>query len=117
MTTDGKVHILDESLKKVEDSFAVGFTGLTISSLTADDKYIYVSYTKDGEPSIPIDIFTWDGEKVASFSVGSFQLFPVSGSRAFNVQAIYMHNGQLHAGVCGWGTDSKYYHDWIVSMG
>ena len=117
LTTDGKVHILDEALNKVENSFAVGFTGLSLSSLAADDKYIYVSYTKDGEPSIPIDIFTWDGEKVGSFSVGSFQLFPVSGSRAFNVQAIYLHNGQLHAGVCGWGTDSKYYHDWLISMG
>jgi hypothetical protein len=116
MTTDSKVHILDENLNKAEESFDIGFAGLTISSLAADEKFIYVNYTKDGEPSIPIEIYTWDGENVGSFSVGSFQLFPASGSKSFNVQSIYLHNGQLHVGVCGWGTDSKYYHDWLVPI-
>ena len=117
MTTDSMVHILDENLNKVEESFAIGYTGLILASLAADDKYIYVNYTKDAEPAIPIEVYTWEGEKVGSFSVGSFQLFPASGSRAYNVQSMYIHDGILHVGVCGWGTDSKYYHDWIVSLG
>jgi hypothetical protein len=110
------INRLDENLN-VDKSFNVGYAGLTISSLAADGKYIYVNYTKDAEPAIPVEVYTWEGQKVGSFSVGSFQLFPISGSRSYNVQAIYIHNGQLHAGVCGWGTDSKYYHDWIISMG
>lgn len=117
LTKDGKVHILDESMTKVADSFTVGYTGLSVASLTADDKYIYVNYSKNAEPAIPIEVYTWEGQKVGSFSVGSFQLFPASGSRLFNVQSIFIHNGQLHIGVCGWGSDSKYYHDWLISMG
>ncbi len=117
MTNDSKVHLLDENLNKVADSFSIGYSGLSICSLVADEKYIYVNYTKDAEPAIPIELYTWEGEKVGEFSVGSFQLFPVSGSRLYGVQSIFIHNGQMHIGVCGWGTDSKYYHDWLISMG
>lgn len=117
MTKDGKLYMLDENLNEVADSVTLGYSGLSISSLTADEKYIYVNYTKDAEPIIPIEVYTWDGVKVGTFSVGSFQLFPASGSTAYNVQSIFLHNGELHIGVCGWGTDSKYYHDWIISMG
>jgi hypothetical protein len=88
-----------------------------VSSLTADEKFIYVNYNNDGTGTIPVDVYTWEGVKVNTFMVGNFQLFPISGSLAFNTQALFLHNGNLHLSVCGWGTDSKYYHDWIIAIG
>ena len=86
----------------------------TTSSVAADDKFIYVNYNKDGAGTVAIDVFTFDGVKVTTLSVGNFQLFPQSGSKVFNTQALFFHNGVLNMSVCGWGTDSKYYHDWTI---
>ena len=111
LTKNGKLHIINEDLSASVRDIALKNGSSSPSSVTCDDKYIYVSYK--ASTTVPVDVYTWDGEKVGSISVSGFTL----GSGVdFNVQAIFFMDGKLHASVCSWTSGHMVYHDWIVEI-
>ena len=83
----------------------------TISSLTADDKYIYVSFRSDGQTNIPIETYDWNGNHVASCAPNSAS-YPADG---FNVQSLFEYNGSMYATVCSFGTAGYYMYVWAIT--
>lgn len=111
ITKEKKLHILNDDLTVYTGNISVVNGSAGGYSATSDDKFIYISYLTGR--TILVDVFTWDGEKVDRVSVNGFAL---GSETKFNVQAIYMHGGQLHAAVCAWGTTYKEaFFDWIVT--
>lgn len=111
ITKDGKLHIINEDLSADVKNIALDKLGEGPVSVTSDEKYIYVSYKSTS--TVPVDVFTWNGEKVGSFSISGFGL---GTDVNFNVQAIFFMNGEMHATVCSWTTNYMVYHDWIVDI-
>ena len=112
ITKEKQLYILDESLSVVAGNISVVNGTAGANSVTSDDKFIYVSYM-DGLNTI-IDVFTWDGEIVDRVNVGGFAL---GTETKFNVQAIFVHDGQIHVAVCSWGTTYKEaFFDWTVTI-
>ena len=77
------------------------------SSLTSDDKYLYVSYVANGQTVVPVDVFTWDGVKVGTIEITGVNL---SGTTDYNVQSVFMHDNELYAVVCTWILNKMYCH-------
>lgn len=111
LTTDKKLHILNEDLSASVKGIALSNGSAAPSSVTCDEKFIYVSYKASA--TVPVDVYTWNGEKVGSFSITGFGL----GSNVeFNVQAMHFIGDELHATVCSWTTGHMQYHDWLVNV-
>lgn len=111
ITKENKLHILNSDLTALASDISAVNGSAAASSVTSDDKFIYVSYM-DGR-NVLVDVYTWLGEKVDRISVTGF----VFGTETkYNVQAIFMHDGQLHAAVCSWGTTYKNaFFDWVIN--
>lgn len=117
----GRYAYLSQSTLTIADNLgnalnrvSIAKSGWATSSVAADDKYIFVSYTLNNKVQIPVDVYTWDGVLVASLSVGDFGL----GSNIdFNVQSLYIHNGILHASVCSWTNGANKFYDWTINIG
>lgn len=92
-------------------------SGWAASAVAADEKYIFVSYTSNNKSSIPLDIYTWDGSLVTSLTMDGFSL-GMNGEKNinFNVQAIFIHKGELHASVCSWDQGYMKYNDWTIKV-
>ena len=97
--------------KAIKTSIALGYTGMKASAVTADDKYIYVSYCVNNQAEVPVDVFDWDGNKVATMSFTGVSL-GMNGDKPhnFNVQAITVINGDIYASVCTWDSGKSYYY-------
>lgn len=120
----GRYAVMSESELIITDNNAnelsrksITKSGWTASSITADEKYIFVSYTTNNNGNIPVDMYTWDGQLVSSLTINGFTL-GVSSEKAvrFNVQALFIHKGVLHASVCSWDSGFNKYHDWTVKI-
>lgn len=109
---DGKVVITDENKNVLVDniSLALNQGGFSVSSLTADDKYIYVSYVRNNANNVPFKVFTWDGKLVSTTSINGVTLGTNgTADRNFNLQTVFTHNDKIYASVCSWDNGSKYY--------
>lgn len=120
----GRYAVMSESELIITDNNAnelsrksITKSGWKASSITADEKYIFVSYTINNNGNIPVDMYTWDGQLVSSLTINGFTL-GVSSEKAvnFNVQALFIHKGVLHASVCSWDSGFNKYHDWTVKI-
>ena len=114
ITAGRKIHILNSASIAYDKIQAVALNN-DVSSITSDDKFIYVSYkAADGVGNINVDVFTWDGEKVGSVNVSGVKL---DDETTFNVQSIYMHEGQLYAAISSWGSrNNKCFFTWVVDV-
>ena len=110
LMADGKLIITDENKNVLVDNISLSQSGFAASSLTADNKYIYVSYVTNNASNIPFKVYTWDGKLVLSTTINGFTL-GMNGekNKNFNVQAIFTHNDKMYASVCSWDSGSKYY--------
>lgn len=106
----GDAYILDENGKFVDVLFPWKSGGWKNADVTGDDNYFYVLYNKTKE-SLVMDVYRYDGSLATSLSASGIR---VSGNVNFNVQSIFFHNGDLHAGVCSWQEGHLVYHDWVA---
>ena len=114
ITTDSKLHILNENLSASVKNITLKNGSLAPTSVCADGKFIYVNYKNGNNKTVnSVDVYTWDGEKVGSFDISGFTL---GTDVNFNVQGIFFVDGELHATVCSWDTGYMKYHDWIVNI-
>ncbi|HBK01747.1 MAG TPA: hypothetical protein DDY77_01780 [Clostridiales bacterium] len=94
----GKLNILSGSGVKIATDIAVA----NAKSVTADDKYVYVVRSANKWDNNPIEIFTWDGVKVGTLGVSGYESnATLAAENWFNVQGVYMHNGNLYCVVAG----------------
>lgn len=84
-----------------------------VSSVATDDKYIYVNYSVNGQSNYPVDLYTWNGEKVTTFTFENFALG--DAGKNYNVQAMFFHNGSLHFSIASWTGNYMRYHLWKAS--
>lgn len=126
-TTDSKLRIIDAAGNKVGEEISLSYTGMRPSSVAADGKYVYVSYFVNKQGTLPIDVFDWNGTKKTTMAIdginlGTYQNTTDTGTTTvlynYNVQAIYYHNGQMHASVCTWSTGGReaMFYDWTISV-
>lgn len=87
-------------------------SGYKVGSVASDDKYIYVNYTKNGQPVVPIDIFTWDGTLVKRIEVTGINF---GQSTQYNAQSLFVCDGQLRVIICNWESGSKV-NEWVVQI-
>lgn len=102
-----RVRICSETGAKELESETLAYSGMNPSSLTSDDKYLYVSYVANGQTVVPVDVFTWDGVKVGTIEITGVNL---SGTTDYNVQSVFMHDNELYAVVCTWILNKMYCH-------
>ena len=124
MTAAGKLTIIDGEGKRIGEETSLARAGYTASSVYGDENYIYVSYKNNFQPVLPIDVFTWDGVKVRTLEIPGIDLgtYVAADGKTpqnnYNIQAVYTHNGQLHASVCTWTNASSTvptaYYDWTL---
>lgn len=85
--------------------------GMKVTSVTGDDKYIYVAYSANNQQNVPFDIYTWDGTYVGTGAPEGVHLredIDDEGSdQPYNIQAIFFHEGEMFATFCSW-TGSGY---------
>ncbi len=108
----GNMFILKENGTQVGETIKLKIpTGLkAATSVTGDDKYIYVAYTNNNQASVPVDVYTWDGKYVATGAPEGLHLRENVGTddkgvpydQGYNVQSIFFHNGEMYATVCTW---------------
>ncbi len=112
LMVDNKLVITDEKQNVLCEGKTLSYPGFGASSLTADDKYIYVSYVTNNRSDLPMDVFDWEGNKIKTVLVPNFGLENNSsgGSVNFNVQCIFIHNGKLYASVCSWDSGANKYN-------
>lgn len=112
LMVDNKLVITDEKQNVLCEGKTLSYPGFGASSLTADDKYIYVSYVTNNRSDLPMDVFDWEGNKIKTVLVPNFGLGNNSsgGSVYFNVQCIFVHNGKLYASVCSWDSGANKYN-------
>jgi hypothetical protein len=114
ITTDKKLHILNEDLSASVKNIELKNGSLAPTSVCTDGKFIYVNYKNgNNKTTNSVDVYTWDGEKVGSFDISGFTL---GTDVNFNVQGIFFADGKMHATVCSWTTGQMVYHDWIVNV-
>ena len=114
ITTDKKLHILNEDLSASVKNIELKNGSLAPTSVCTDGKFIYVNYKNgNNKTTNSVDVYTWDGEKVGSFDISGFTL---GTDINFNVQAIFFAEGKMHATVCSWTNGQMVYHDWIVNV-
>ena len=93
------LYFFDEAGEQVGDTIQLkGYSGMSVSSITGDEKYLYVSYRVNNQPTLPVDIYTLAGSYIGQASVNGIKL----GEQGFNVQSILSFKGELYAGVCSW---------------
>ncbi len=112
---DGTVSLYDESgalvtAEGVTNTFKPTATG-GVSSISSDEKYIYVSFKSDGQTNIPIEIYDWNGNHIASCAPNSAS-YPADG---FNVQSLFEYNGSMYATVCSFGTAGYHMYVWAIT--
>lgn len=88
--------------------------GWTASSVCGDENFYYVSHRTNAQQVLPIDVYRWDGTFVTTLNVSGVCAGVAEGGN-YNIQAIYMVNGQLHAGVCTWSAPFGC-RDWTISF-
>ena len=62
-------------------------------------------------------MFDWEGNLKFTLSVSGINLGQNSsgGMHNYNIQAIYMVNGNLHASVCTWDSGVNMFNDWTIT--
>lgn len=112
LMVDNKLVITDEKQNVLCEEKTLSYPGFGASSLTADDKYIYVSYVVNNRSDLPMDVFDWEGNKIKTVLVPNFGLGNNSSGDSvnFNVQCIFVHNGKLYASVCSWNSGANKYN-------
>ena len=109
---NGALHLYDSAYKSIRSNIALSYAGMNVASVTSDSKFIYVSYYQENQTIVPVDVFDWDGNKVSTVSVSGISL----SVKGYNVQAIFMHNGVMYAGLCSWESDNWYYQLFRVNL-
>ena len=91
--------------------------GLYTSSVCGDDEYFYLSHSKNSQATLPIHVFDWEGNLKFTLSVSGINLGQNSsgGMHNYNIQAIFMVNGKLHASVCTWDSGVNMFNDWTIT--
>ena len=116
----GRYAVVDKSKQMFlldEDGVQIGGTitlksygGMKVTSVTGDDKYIYVAYSVNNQTNVPFDIYTWDGVYVGTGSPEGIHLRQdVDGkgtNQPYNIQAIFFHEGEMYTTFCSWTNDS-----------
>ena len=94
---NGKLVITDEKQNSLCEGKTLSYPGFNPSSLTADDKYIYVSYVTNNRSDLPMDAFDWEGNKIKTVLVPNFGLRVNSTGKNvnFNVYLFTMINYML----------------------
>lgn len=80
-----------DGTKKAQTAFG---SGNTASSIMSDDSYIYVSFRADWQSEIPVNVYDWSGNLVAT---ASLPVGNVDAGYSYNVQTLMMHGGRLYA--------------------
>ena len=88
--------------------------GWMASSVCGDENFYYVSHRTNAQEVLPIDVFRWDGTLVTTLNVSGVCAGAAEGGN-YNIQAIYMVNGKLHAGVCTWSAPFGC-RDWTIEF-
>lgn len=110
----GKMFLLEEDGTQVGDTITLrSYSGMKVTSVTGDDKYIYVAYSVNNQTSVPFDIYTWDGTFVGSGAPEGIHLRqnvgePEDGDpvhQPYNIQAIFFHDGEMYTTFCSWTND------------
>lgn len=110
----GKMFLLEEDGTQVGDTITLrSYSGMKVTSVTGDDKYIYVAYSVNNQTSVPFDIYTWDGTFVGSGAPEGIHLRqnvgePEDGNpvhQPYNIQAIFFHDGEMYTTFCSWTND------------
>ena len=108
ITKDGMLHILNSNMSAVVSNISVSGS----NSITSDDKFIYVSFMDDRNTIV--EVYDWLGQKIDRVSATGFKF---GSETKYNVQALYVHNGELRAAVCSWGNNNKAaYFDWKITV-
>ena len=115
---DSNLEIYSSDGTKQGDSVALWYSHMKASSVTNDDRFIYVSYCVNSQTETPIDVFDWTGKKITTFKVTGINLGNNASGDPFgyNIQAIFFHNGKLMASVCGWEGGTQFYHLFGVTL-
>ena len=114
LTNNNKIHIVNEDLTADKRDIAVKSGSLTATSVSTDDKFIYVNYKNGNDKTInSVDVYTWGGDKVGSFDISGFTL---GTDINFNVQALFFVGDEMHATVCSWTSGHMVFYDWIVTI-
>ena len=110
------LHLVNEdgSIFKTIDTSKDTNLGLNqhVSSITSDEKYIYVSHLVNDQKEVLIKAYTWDGEFIKSCAPSGIAL----EKPGYNTQAIFLHNGVFYAALCTWSNTAGYYL-WSISFG
>lgn len=108
------LYIVAEDGTVLKSGIGLAYDGMKASSVTADEKYIYVNYTTNNKTSYPVDVFTWDGAKIATTTLSGFTLGNKSETVKynFNVQAMFIHNDEIYLSLCSWDDGMNKYYLW-----
>lgn len=103
--------IVDKNNREVARTAAT-YPSMSISSITSDSQYIYVSYIVNNQSVLPIDMFTWDGTKIGTVLASDISL---GEGVNFNVQSIFIIDDEMYASVCSWDSGMNKYHLWKIT--
>lgn len=107
--------ILNEDGTRSADPIKLNsYSGMKVTSVTGDDKYIYVAFSKNNQTDVPFDIYTWDGKFVGSGAPEGIHLRQNVGKdeqgnpvhQQYNIQAIFFHEGEMYTTFCSWNDDN-----------
>lgn len=113
-----KLYLFNEEGAKVSSAISLkGYSGMSVASITGDDKYLYVSYRQNNQASLPVETYTLSGEYVGVTPVPGITLGNKSDGKArgYNIQSMVCFDGDFYAGVCTW-EENQTPHIWKLSV-
>lgn len=110
LSNKGEIFFLDAEGKILKKITSKAPSGYTLGSVTSDSKFFYVSYKKNTQADLPIDVYTWDGTLVSSVTPRS----PKNGTTKYNIQSIFTHQGKLLTTLTSWDNANSFLYLWNI---
>lgn len=111
---NNRIYILNGSGTEITSfvSSSAVMPSWVMSSVCGDSEYIYVNNRNDGQQLLPIRVYDWTGKFIREIDV----LGATLNHNSFNIQAIYLSGGKLHAIFCTWGGSGSACKDWTIDF-
>ena len=105
INTNRNLAILDANGQQLV-SVTPSVAGMKTSSVTSDENYIYVSFCNNGQKSIPIQVYDWNGNLVYQMDVKGVDGADIGlgegvGS-SYNAQCICLVDGKIYISLSIW---------------
>ena len=117
---DRKLYFFDDNGDLAKEAITLKYGASKYPrSITGDDKYVYISYCANYQATLPIEVYTLNGEYIGTPEIPGISLGKKTNGKddyGYNIQSMVCYKDNFYAGVCSWESGLSGLHIWKTSM-